>query len=98
MDDYEIDFNFEDFFVDLTEKNIFTIFGCKNLGLPLDLTGLNVFILFKSVNLGIPTNFTSEEISNLVLYLSRKEDNKTKVGFSDSILRKDEKSEKISLG
>ncbi|MCF7795867.1 hypothetical protein K9M42_02135 [Patescibacteria group bacterium] len=99
MDDFIFeDFDFENFFVELTEKNIFNILGCQNLGFPLTLSGSEIFTLFKSTGLGTPSGLTRKEIATIVLYLNRKKDNEIKTAFFKNITTEKEGLKTIFLG
>ena len=73
MNIYDLDVSiFFDFIVDLTQKDMFNIFGRKDLGFPLDLTETDVFNIFKFIGLGIPFNLTKDEMVDVILCLRNK--------------------------
>ena len=100
MNIYDLDASiFFDFIVDLTEKDIFNIFGKKDLGFPLFLTETDVFNLFKFIGLGVPFALTKDEMADVVLCLKRVKVNKFRKSFEDDmkILISEDENGKILL-
>lgn len=101
MDNSYLDnFLLDDFYVDLTEEDMFNVFGRKDMGIPLNLTETDIFSIFKFIGIGVPFELTKGEMTDIVLCLKRiKANKKYKINKRDDmkILISEDENGKILL-
>lgn len=89
-EDIPLDSDDYDFAFDLTEEDMFNIFGRKDLGIPMNLMETDVFNLFKFIGIGIPFELTKDEMTDVVLCLKRVKPNKRSKRNKIDLLSEDE--------